>query len=204
MPISLEPPSTDIEIISNAMRLCGKQGINSIETKDPFAESAAAFYGLLVNAEFGSNRWKFTEKSEELSNPNTLAPTFEGWQYYWEMPADLVMLLRLDPFVPYTVFGDRILTAGNSPLTAIYTRKVEVTDWSNPFKMYITYALADMLAMSVTTSDRMVGAIGAAKSAWYTKALFADGQSSPPRSIRSQPWITTRYASGFGSRSRWR
>jgi len=195
MPITIAPPTTDIEVISQACSLCGKTSFNTIDGGGVFARDAANFYGTLVSAELGSNRWRFALDFQDMSILTTLTPSFEGWQYYWEMPADLLMFLRVDPIGhEWTVFGRRVLTRSNQSMKAIYTKNVPVSYWPPAFSLYIVYALADMLAVSITNSDRMIARIREGLTGWESRALFADGQNSPSRSMRSRPWIQVRSA----------
>src|SRR5690554_1801580 len=152
-------PTTKIEIISQAAVLCGKQGFNSVTSGGAFALDADRLFDTLVSSELGSNRWRFAQEFQQISTLTTLTPSFDGWLYYWEMPADLIMLFYLDPFVDYIVFGNRVLTKTDQSLTAIYSRNVPVSKWPPTFSMYIVYHLASMLAISVTNSDRMVARI---------------------------------------------
>lgn len=196
MPLTQDPAQTDIEIVSQAIQLCGKKKINSIDTGDEFAESASEFYGSLVNAELGSNRWRFALHYQAMGTLTALTPAFEGWNYYWDFPSDLIMLHRIYPFVNYTVFGDRLVTRSDSTLTAIYSRVRAVSKWPEPFKMYMIYALANMLAPSVTLSDKMVARIEGGLLFWKSRALFADGQNSPARTMRDQPYKQIRRGGG--------
>lgn len=193
MPLEIAPPSTDIEIISMACSLAGKESFNTIAGGGAFARDAQKFYYTLVSAELGSNRWRFAQDFKEMATLTTLTPSFEGWLFYWDMPADLIMLHRLDPKVEWEVFGKRILTKTNQSLTAIYSKNIAVTSWPPAFALYIVYALADMLAPSVTNSDRMVARIQAGLERWQVRALFADGQNTPPRSMQSRPYIDARF-----------
>lgn len=203
MPITIASAQTDIEIINQAIMLCGRTSIVSVQTNDKFSTDAAAFYGSLVQSELSSNRWRFALKSASMGTLTTLTPDFEGWQYYWDLPGDLLMLHRIDPWVNYTVFGERVLTTTQEGLTAVYSQSVPVSKWPDTFKMYIIYALADMLAISVTTSDRLLGRIREGLQTWQARALFADGQNSPTRSLRSSPWVNARFKWGNGSRNYW-
>lgn len=195
MPISIAPPTTDIEIISQACSLCGKGSFNTIEAGGVFARDAANFYGTLVSAELGSNRWRFAQDYQDMAIFTTIAPAFEGWQYYWQMPADLLMFFRVDPVGnDWEVFGDKVLTRTNQGLKAVFSKNVPVSKWPPAFSMYIIYALADMLGTSITNSDRMLARIREGLKTWQDRALFADGQNSPVRSMRSIPWINSRFA----------
>lgn len=193
MPLEITAPKTDIEIISMACSLCGKTSFNTIEAGGPFARDAAIFYGPLVTAELGSNRWRFSQDVQDMAILTTLTPHFEGWQYYWEMPADLLMFFRVVPNGnDWQVFGDKVLLRTNQNLKAVFSKAVPVSKWPPAFALYIAYALADMLAISITNSDRMLLRIQAGKNTWEQRALFSDGQNSPVRSMRSIPWIQAR------------
>lgn len=197
----IAPPTTDIEIISQAAMLCGKQGFSTLSAGGAFAKDASQLYGSLVSAELGSNRWRFAQEFQAIATLTTLTPSFEGWLYYWEMPADMLMLFRLDPMVQYEVFGSRILTKSNQSLTAIYAKNVPVSKWPPAFAMHITYALGSMLAMSVTNSDTMVARIESKGMLWESRALFSDGQNTKSKTFKSQPYIDARYRYRSGSRS---
>jgi hypothetical protein len=195
MPIEIAAPKTDIEIMSMACSLCGKSSFNTIEAGGPFARDAAQFYGPLVTAELGSNRWRFSQEVREMAIINTLVPSFEGWQYYFEMPADVLMFFRVDPIgTDWQVFGDKVLTRTNQRLRAVFSMAVPVSKWPPAFAMYIAYALANMLGTTITNSDRMLARIQKDLHTWEQRALFADGQNSPVRAMRSRPWINARFA----------
>lgn len=200
--MSITQPTTDIEIISQASILCGRQGFNSVDAGGSFAQDGSALYQTLVTAELGSNRWRFAQAFQAMGVLTTLTPSFDNWSYYWEMPADLLMLFRIDPMVNYAVFGNRVLTNTNQSLTVIYAKSVPVSKWPATFSMYIIYKLASVMAISVTNSDRMVARIKGDADMWESRALFSDGQSTPARSIRSQPYVDVRYTYSTNHRRR--
>lgn len=200
--MSITPPTTDIEIISQASIICGRQSFASLDSGGSFAQDGSALYQSLVTAELGSNRWRFAQEFQDMGVLTTLTPSFDSWQYYWELPSDLLMLFRIDPMVEYVVFGNRVLTTTNQSLTAIYAKSVPVSKWPATFSMYIIYKLASMMAISVTNSDRMVARIKGDADMWESRALFSDGQSSPARSLRSQPYVNVRYQYSTNHRRR--
>lgn len=188
------PPATRIEIISAAIALCGKQQtVNTIDAGGPLATDAQKLYDSLVSAEFGSNRWRFTQDFQQIGILNTLAPSFDGWLYYWELPADVRMVLYVTPSVDYIVFGDKILTKTNQSLSLVYTKDVPVSKWPGAFSMYITYHLATMIGISVTNSDRLLARLNKGMELWQSRALFADGQSSRTTAFRFNPYVDVRY-----------
>lgn len=190
---SFTPPTTKIEIQSQAAILAGRQDYNTLDGGGPFALSADKLLDTLITGELGSNRWRFAQTSMQISAFTTLTPTWGGWLYYFPIPSDCLMFTSVYPFVDYLVYGDKVLTTSNNSLTAKYTRSVPVSKWPPAFSMYIVYELASLLAVSVTNSDRMVARIEANRAKWESRALFADGQNSRAARMRSNPWVDVRF-----------
>lgn len=195
-------PTTEIEIISAAIAMVGKQQtVNTIDGGGALAEDAQKLYDILVTAELGSNRWRFAQTFKQISILTTLVPTFAGWLYECELPSDLIMLQAVYPNQNYILMGQRLLTQSNQPLTAVYSHTVPVSKWPPGFSMYIVYHLASMLGISVTNSDRMLARIAKGMTMWESRALFADAQSCVTLPFRSNPYVDIRYRNrgrGFG------
>ena len=197
---TISAPTTKVEIISQAAMLCGKQTFSSLASGGPFALDGDVVFNSLVSAEMASNRWRFCQDFQAMGTLTTLTPTFDGWLYYWNIPSEAVMFFRIYPAVDYLVFGKRVLTKTDQSLTAIYSKTVPVSEWPPAFSWYITYAIAAVLGISVTNSDRMLGRIEAGMQLWHSRALFADGQNSKGRPIQSNPYLDVR--SQFRNRGR--
>lgn len=205
MVFMLEPttaPTTDIEIIAGAITLVGKQQtVNTIDSGGALATDAARLYQVLVSAELGSNRWRFSQTFQQISILTTLTPTFGGWLYECELPADCIMVQAVYPNQNYTVMGNRILTQSNQTITLVYSHTVPVSKWPPAFSMYIVYHLASMLGISITNSDRMLARIAQGMAEWESRALFADAQSCTTMPFRYNPYVDVRYRNrgrGFG------
>jgi hypothetical protein len=192
-------PTTDIEIISAAISLCGKQQtVNTIDGGGALAADGQKLYGLLVSAELSSNRWRFAQAFQQSGILTTLTPNFDGWNYYLQLPADSLMVQAVYPYVDYIVFGDKILTRSNQAITVVYAKNVPVSKWPGAFSMYITYHLASLIGTSVSNSDRLLARLAKGLTMWESRALFADAQSTKTQPLRSNPYIDVRH----GTRSR--
>lgn len=195
-------PTTDIEIIAAAITLVGKQQtVNTIDGGGALATDAERLYSVLVSSELGSNRWRFAQTFKQISIITTLTPSFAGWLYECELPADCIMILAVYPNCNYTVMGNRILTQSNQPITIVYSHTVPVSKWPPAFSMYIVFALASMLGLSVTNSDRMLARLKTGTDRWESRALFADAQSCSTVPFRYNPYVDVRYRNrgrGYG------
>lgn len=195
-------PTTDIEIISAAIAMVGKQQtVNTIDGGGALATDAEKLYSILVTAELGSNRWRFAQTFKQISILTTLTPTFAGWLYECELPADCIMLQAVYPNCDYVVIGNKILTKSNQTITVVYSHTVPVSKWPPAFSIYIVYHLASMLGISVTNSDRMIARIAAGMKTWESRALFSDAQSCSTLPFRFNPYVDVRYRNrgrGYG------
>lgn len=192
------------DIIASAGMLCGQYNTMLSSGKaDKFTSTAEAMFGSLIEAELGSNRWRFAQHTQEIASYADVDPSFNGWKYQWSLPADCLMLISIDPLMDYLVYGKYILTRQlpNNELKAKYCRNVPVNFWNAAFKHYFTYALAEILAESATNASK-AEKIGKLKSYWESRALFADGQSSFGTVMAVKPWIAVRYAGGQGGNYR--
>lgn len=192
-------PQTDAEIITNAGIICGQFNVLLNETGNRFAQSATALYGTILYAELGSSRWRFAQSTKQISIYTNITPDhqFDGWQYEAALPGDYLMLLSPYPIVPYTVWGNRILTTGTSPIIIKYMRYVPVSMWNPTFKMFMTYQLAEHMAMSVCPPDK-TAQITKMRQHWESRAQFADGQSVPGQPFLRNPWWNARFEGGGG------
>lgn len=198
----VSPPTTEIEIIKTAIALVGKQqSVNTIDGSGALGVDAQILYSSLVSAELGSNRWRFAQTFRQISVFTTLTPTFAGWIYECQVPADCIMIQAVYPNCDYTVMGERILTKSNQTMTVVYSHAVPVSKWPPAFSMYIVFALASMIGLSVTNSDRMLARLKAGNDKWESRALFADAQSCATMPFRYNPYVDVRYRNrsrGFG------
>lgn len=188
-----DPITSDIDIVSMANELVGGQKITSAGGGVTGQQKAERMYAALKWAELGKQKWRFAQWYQSVSVLTTLTPSFEGWNYFFQLPADLLILHYLTPHVKYARFGDRILTQNDPPITAVYNRYVEVPQWPHNFRMYMVYKLADMLAVSVTLSDRMVARIRDGLIEWSDSSKFADAQQESQRPIFRNPYKDVRY-----------
>ena len=190
-------PMTDAEIIQLAGTFCSQLNININETGNRLSEAAANIYGALVAAELGSNRWRFAQHTQQISIFEMIPPPeqWDSWIYKAKLPGDMLILISTFPFVLYAVWCDEILLTGNSPIILKYLRYVPVTKWDPCFKFYMAYALAEQIAMSVTTPNKYAQ-ISAQKKHWESRANFADAQSTPGRPFIHKPWWDIRFEGG--------
>lgn len=186
-------PTTDIEIMSNAAVLLGKNSFTTIDDADEFAVSCQKFFDLLVESELAQNAWKFCKKEVQLSQVAGFDPDFAGFNTAYDLPADFLSLCRLFPNIQFQIFERRIYTYGTvGELKLEYNYNVPVTRWSAPFKEYMVYALASKLAPAVAQNANLMAAMISERNRILTTAMYIDAQNSNNHPIQQNPFITVR------------
>lgn len=188
----MSAPTTDIEIMSNAAVLLGKRAFTTIEDADEFAVSLQKFYDMLVPSELTQSHWKFAKKYVQLSKVSNFTPDFAEWSTAYDLPGDLLAVVRIYPNVNYEIFGQRLYTGASGVLKMEYTYQVPVSQWPAPFKTFIVYSLAENLAFSVAEDPKLAQMLESKRQEMKAQAMWVDAQSAPNKAIRSKPWINAR------------
>lgn len=194
----MSAPTTDIEIMSTAVILLGKNAFTTIDDADEFAVSVQKFYDLLVESELAKNSWKFAKKVVDLSQVAAFDPDYAWYNTAYDLPADFLSLVRVYPDIPYQIFGKRLYCTTTGRLQLEYNHNVPVTFWSAPFKEYMVYALAAKLSPSVTENINLTQMMVLERNTAKSIAMYVDSQNSPSVPIQSDPWRAVRLNGGFG------
>ena len=194
----MSAPTTDIEIMSTAAVLLGKKAFTTIDDADEFAVSMQKFFDLLVASELAKNVWQFARTFAQLSQVAAYDPDFAEYSTAYDLPADMLAVIRLYPNINYQIYGTRLLTASSGELKMAYNYIVPVSKWSAPFKEYMVYSLASKMAMSVTENANLIGMMKMERESARAIAMYVDSQNSPNVPIQSAPWIEVRTRGSTG------
>jgi len=187
-------PNTEIEISSLAAQICGENPFTSYASAGPMGRAAEPMFSALVLGELGSKKWSFCLTSTQVNVWTAIAQVdqFDGWTYKGNLPQDMLVLHSVNPRgVDYRRWGPEngfplILTKSNQTLIIEYSVDVPVNLWDPPFKLYMAYKLADMLAASSARSDSLYTKIAKGLKEWQEKAEFADSQQNPAKAIQDK------------------
>ena len=83
MPEQITAPTTEVEVVSLAITMCGKQQtVNTIDGGGALATDGLKLFQVLVSAELASNRWRFAQDFQQSAILTTLTPAFGGWTLF--------------------------------------------------------------------------------------------------------------------------
>lgn len=184
--------SSKIDLISNALILVGDQPINLLIGNDRRQVVAANLYDNIVENELTKHRWGFARRKAQLSLL-TEEPIDDDWRSIYQLPADLLVLIKLNPNVGYQRYGDQIYTNLSQELHCDYIRNVSESEWPVYFSKMIEYALAVDFASSITDNASAEDRMSAKYLNASRMARFTDSMQHPQTPIVNRPFIEVRF-----------
>jgi hypothetical protein len=188
VPVSIETQSK-ISLISKALVLCGETPLNSLDDDRYGATVGGNLFELLYESELQANRWRFAMKKGALSRLD-VTPLNE-YQYAYQLPTDMLLLIGVYPRANYEVYGDRIYTS-NTSCEIEYMFKPTVDKCPAYFSLLMTYALARDMINPITESIDKQTKMNQKYVAQRDRAMFADAQGRPNRVVADSPFTQVR------------
>jgi len=111
--------ATKIDLVSAALVLIGDTPINSLIGNSRAQQVANALYDSIVQNELTKHRWGFARAKAQLAL-TTDTPVDQEWQSIYQLPADILFLIKLYPSVNYQIYGNKVYTNNNGPLYCDY------------------------------------------------------------------------------------
>ncbi len=187
------------QIISLALGLMGKAGINVIGN-DPLTAQADAVFDLLLPANMQKMSCRFATTSVQLSLTPEV-PVSPNWSYIYAMPGDFLKLVGLDPVpLTYEIYGNKIYTnySGGSPLYLEYVRPVMPEQLSPVFVQFFVTEIAMWLAASNAQNANLTSFFRDQAQIYRAEASAIDAQNRPSIPMQSSPVVEIRSV-GFGA-----
>lgn len=182
--------ASKIDLISNALILIGDVSINDLVGNDRRKLIARNLYDNIVQNELTKHRWGFCRKKAQLSLL-TAAP-IEEWAKSYELPADLLTLIKISPSINYQVYGSQIYCNYSQALYCDYIYAAPENDWPVYFAKMVEYALARDFATSLRDSTASRVEMAAEYENASRMARYTDSQQHPQVAIQSRPLIEVR------------
>lgn len=183
--------ASKIQLISNALILIGDLPITSLSGNTRAETVANALYDNIVQNELSKFRWGFARKQAQLSL-SVDAPISE-WQSIYQLPADMLNLIKLDPSINYQILGDKVYCNYSGALYCDYIANVSEATWPAYFAKMIEYALAMDFAPSIRDSASSMELLANQYLNASRMARFTDSQQHPQTAIQDRPFINVRY-----------
>lgn len=181
-----------INLVSNALILIGDLPITSLNGSSRAQTVANNLYDNIVQNELTKYRWGFARKKAQLAK---VAGTPVGTEYstMYQMPADLLVFIKLNPGINYQVLGDKVYCNYDGDLYCDYIYNVSESEWPAYFAKMVEYALAKDFALSIRDSASTKAAMAEEYIVASNMARYTDAQQHPITPLASRPFIDVRF-----------
>lgn len=180
---------TKISLISDALVLLGEKPASSLTENRYGVTVGANLFEAIYENELCSNRWRFAMTKAVLSQ--LVDVPLNEWQFAFQLPPDMLLPIGIYPAGGYEIYADHLYT-NRSEIELDYLFKPEVSEIPSYFAQLIRYALARDMIKPLTESDQGVQIMQGKYALQRDRAMFADAQGRPNRSIAHSPFTAGR------------
>lgn len=184
--------ASKIDLVSAALVLIGDAPINTLTGNSRAQQVANSLYSNIVQNELSKHRWGFARKKAQLAL-TTETPTDSEWSSIYQMPTDLIALIKIYPNRSFQILGDKIYTNSSGALYCDYIQNAPESLWPPYFAKMIEYALAVDFATSIRDSSSIQANMVALYENASRMARYTDSQQHPQEPIQHRPFINVRY-----------
>ena len=168
--------ATDISLCSQALLLLGADTIASFDEGSLESTVASNLYEDTVRDILTKTRWRFASKKMELSRLTT--EPLNQWKYQFQLPIDMLMLIRTYPTSNYEIYQDKLYT-NNADVEIDYIYRVNEQFFPAYFVDALIYRLASKFAIPVTDDAAKGAEMRANYEILIKQARQADSQGRP-------------------------
>lgn len=184
--------ASKIDLVSSALVLIGDSPINSLSGNSRAEQVANSLYDTIVQNELTKHRWGFARRKAQLSLL-TAEPIDDEWRSIYQLPSDLLVLIKLNPNTNYQILGSKVYTNVSQALYCDYIKNVDESEWPVYFDALIKYALAKDFATSIRDSSASRVEMTNEYVIASRMARYTDSQQHPQTPIVSRPFIDVRF-----------
>jgi len=179
-------------LISNALTLIGDKPINDLLGNTRAQVVSAALYDNIVKNELSRHRWSFALRKAQLSL-TTDTPIDSDYRSIYQLPPDMLILVKINPLVDYQIYGDKLYCNLSSTLHCDYVLDVAENLWPAYFSKMIEYALAKDFASSIRDSSAARQEMTNEYLNASANAMAMDSQQHPQTPFRDSPFTRVRF-----------
>jgi hypothetical protein len=183
--------SSKIQLISNALILIGDLPVTSLDGNERPKVVARNLYDNIVQNELTKYRWGFARRKAQLGLTAEV-PVGTEWQSVYQLPSDMLVLIKINPGTNYQVLGDKVYCNYTGPLYCDYIANTPEHEWPVYFSKMIEYALGMDFAPSIRDSAVSMELLANQYQNASRMARFTDAQQHPQTPIQDRPFIDVR------------
>ncbi len=177
--------SSDVSLASNAMLLLGGKTIASFTDGSTESQIASNLFEHSYKFVLSQHRWRFAVKQIKLAR--LLEKPEAVFSYKFQLPIDLLYLIRTVDNQSYEIYGDKLYT-NSLEVTVEYVFSVATDKLPSYFAKMFEFYLASQFAIPLTGDINKATYYSQQYEKGLIKAKFMDSSSRP-----NQTFINNRY-----------
>tara|TARA_B100001093_G_scaffold520277_1_gene614171 strand:- start:10990 stop:11610 length:621 start_codon:yes stop_codon:yes gene_type:complete len=147
--------ATKLKILNSALRMVGSFHIDADDETSSTYEIATRAFSQAVTEVFGDNIFSYNTKSVELTAGNSTANTTEPYQYYYNLPSDFNILLKIcHPTDHYNItdysFYNGLFHCNDPVVDIYYTYVPDLSSAATTLPAFLTRLLTLHMAQNMT------------------------------------------------------
>ena len=172
--------TSDVELVSNALRLIGDDPITALSDNSERARLANAFYTPTLDELLRQQNWNFAQKRVTLVELAT-APVWD-FAHQFQLPENPYCLYVLETSLgsdePWRLEGRALVTDASSVSILYVARITDVTVWDGLFAEAFTYELAFKFSYPLTRNAQLSEVLQRESEKKFQRAKSRDGQEA--------------------------
>ena len=184
--------NSKLSLINNALILIGDVPLTSLTSGTRAQVVATSLYDNIVENEISKFRWGFARRQAQLSL-TTEVPVGTEWSSIYQLPTDMLNLIKLSPRINYQILGDKVYCNYSGSLYCDYIANVSESEWPVYFSKMVEYALGMDFAPSIRDSAASMELLANQYLNASRMARFTDSQQHPQTPIQDRPFINVRF-----------
>ena len=185
--------ASDVSLSSNAMILLGGSTIASFTEQSAESEIAANLFDHSYKAILTEHRWRFATRQATLARLS--AKPNDIYEYQFQLPTDLLYLIRAVTVQDYEIFEDKLYT-NHTEVHIEYIYNISSDKVPSYWTKMFEYYLASQFAIPLTGDVEKASYYGQQYEKAKVKAKFADSSQRPARAFTYNRYADARRTGG--------
>lgn len=178
-----------IQMSSNALILLGHPPIASFDEPGAGPQAAGNLYEQSYLNLLTIHRWRFATKKAQLARLS--AAPLNGFTYQFQLPSDLLYLIKKDSGFDYEIYGDK-LHSNNTSEEIDYLYRVNEDALPPYFAKAFEFFMAAQMAIPVVGNTSRADYYAGLYEMQLKRAKFADSTQRPQDTFSSSPYTQAR------------
>lgn len=179
-----------LDVINMALVKMREPRISSLEDDSHAGVVMRELYPMVRQACLTLTHWRFATAYASLSLLS--GEPLTQFSAAWQLPADHLRTLNVEPPGNYEIHGNRVYTNNTSSCTICYLRYRPEGEWPAWFVQLVVRALV-MEAREAVTGDKQADGDRIAYDSAHRYAASVDAQEQPNQMPASAPFVNVRY-----------